>query len=384
MDRVLRRSVAQAAGVLLRGRAVNYAFAIIGLTLVVMIVAHPADPQGHAVDDGDAAAAAGDEEDPDAVQGRSPEAQRGAAEVLQGEQHQPGGWLPSACWCRCRSSSSSTRCSGPDPQGQRHGLRLRAGSAASSAPATGTSKPPSIDRVFDPAYLQPQLEDVPDLSQTNTMKAFGMDLAESASKALSRGVVHALPYLVLIAIVARHRLRPAAPDPGPQPEPAGQPAAADDHEDHADLPAGDLLRPAGRPGPLLRGLEPLPGRPAVVHHPQHLRHQAGRPAAAGAGSRRRPRRPRAFFASLKEQFSTPRAPTRHVGHEEGSRRGARRPRPKAGPSRRQAAAKKATARPQAGDEPARPRAAKAAAKKPSSSTAKSGNGAASSGRPPAG
>jgi hypothetical protein len=40
------------------------------------------------------------------------------------------------------------------------------------------------------------------LSQTNTMQAFGMDLAESASKALSTGIVHALPYLVLIAIVA--------------------------------------------------------------------------------------------------------------------------------------------------------------------------------------
>ena len=81
-----------------------------------------------------------------------------------------------------------------------------------------------------------------------------------------------------------HRLRPAAPDPGSQPEPAGQPAAADDHEDHADVPAGDLVRSAGGPGPLLRGVEPLPGGPAVVHQPQHLRHQAGRPAAPGSRS----------------------------------------------------------------------------------------------------
>ena len=34
------------------------------------------------------------------------------------------------------------------------------------------------------------------------MSAFGIDLSESASKALGQGVLHALPYLVLIAIVA--------------------------------------------------------------------------------------------------------------------------------------------------------------------------------------
>ena len=34
------------------------------------------------------------------------------------------------------------------------------------------------------------------------MSAFGLDLSESASQALSEGIVHALPYLVLIAIVA--------------------------------------------------------------------------------------------------------------------------------------------------------------------------------------
>lgn len=67
---------------------------------------------------------------------------------------------------------------------------------------SGTSKPPSIDRVFDPAYLNHSTKMYTDLSQTNTMQAFGMDLAESASKALSQGVLHAIPYLVLIAIVA--------------------------------------------------------------------------------------------------------------------------------------------------------------------------------------
>jgi YidC/Oxa1 family membrane protein insertase len=67
---------------------------------------------------------------------------------------------------------------------------------------SGTSKPPSIDRVFDPAFLNHSTKMYTDLSQTNTMQAFGMDLAESASKALGQGPWHAAPYLILIAIVA--------------------------------------------------------------------------------------------------------------------------------------------------------------------------------------
>ena len=99
----------------------------------------------------------------------------------------------------------------------------------------------------------------------------------------------------------RHRLRPAAADPGPQPERHGQPPAADDHEDHADLPAGHLLRSAGRPGPVLRGVQPVPHRPAGVHLPQHLRRQGQRDDVEGharpregpgqAGEVRVPRRP---------------------------------------------------------------------------------------------
>jgi len=66
---------------------------------------------------------------------------------------------------------------------------------------TSTTKAPAIDRNFDPAYLNHHSKMYQDLSTTNTMQAFGMDLAESASKALRQGIVHALPYLLLIAIV---------------------------------------------------------------------------------------------------------------------------------------------------------------------------------------
>jgi YidC/Oxa1 family membrane protein insertase len=64
------------------------------------------------------------------------------------------------------------------------------------------TKPPSIDRPFDPAFLNESSSLYQSLAGQTQMDAMGMDLAESASKALSQGVLHALPYLALIAIVA--------------------------------------------------------------------------------------------------------------------------------------------------------------------------------------
>jgi YidC/Oxa1 family membrane protein insertase len=66
---------------------------------------------------------------------------------------------------------------------------------------TSTTKAPSLDRNFDPAFLDHKSKMYTDLSNTNTMQAFGMDLAESAKTALSRGILHATPYLLLIVIV---------------------------------------------------------------------------------------------------------------------------------------------------------------------------------------
>lgn len=70
------------------------------------------------------------------------------------------------------------------------------------AHAVNLTKAPPFDRVFDPAYLNTNSTIYKDLSQTFQMKAFGMDLSESASQALKQGFVHALPFLVLIGIVA--------------------------------------------------------------------------------------------------------------------------------------------------------------------------------------
>jgi YidC/Oxa1 family membrane protein insertase len=57
-------------------------------------------------------------------------------------------------------------------------------------------------RTFSPDHISTSSQMYQDLSKATEMKFLGMDLAESASKALGTSLVHALPYLVLIAIVA--------------------------------------------------------------------------------------------------------------------------------------------------------------------------------------
>jgi YidC/Oxa1 family membrane protein insertase len=66
----------------------------------------------------------------------------------------------------------------------------------------GPTDVPSVERTFDPAYVNHNSDLYHDLSNTTQMTAFGLDLSESASQALSQGILHALPYLALIAIVA--------------------------------------------------------------------------------------------------------------------------------------------------------------------------------------
>jgi hypothetical protein len=64
------------------------------------------------------------------------------------------------------------------------------------------SKPPDIVRVFDPEWINQDTKMYQNLSTSTSMEAFGMDLSESASKAMSQGIWHARPFLVLSAIVA--------------------------------------------------------------------------------------------------------------------------------------------------------------------------------------
>lgn len=64
----------------------------------------------------------------------------------------------------------------------------------------GTSAP-DLFATFDPAYLDPASDLYVSLSKTNEMNAFGLDLSESAARALSISMVEAIPYLILILIV---------------------------------------------------------------------------------------------------------------------------------------------------------------------------------------
>ena len=66
----------------------------------------------------------------------------------------------------------------------------------------GLTRIPEGQTTFDPKYLDHTAKLFTDLQGAERMMAFGVDLAESASKALSSGFVHGLPHVVMVAIVA--------------------------------------------------------------------------------------------------------------------------------------------------------------------------------------
>jgi YidC/Oxa1 family membrane protein insertase len=58
------------------------------------------------------------------------------------------------------------------------------------------------DGTFNPKYLDHASKLFQKLDGVEEMKAFGVDLAESASKALGDGFVHGLPHVLMVAVVA--------------------------------------------------------------------------------------------------------------------------------------------------------------------------------------
>jgi YidC/Oxa1 family membrane protein insertase len=58
------------------------------------------------------------------------------------------------------------------------------------------------DGTFDPKYLDQGSDLFLSLDRVDEMRAFGFDLAESASVALGIGFVHALPHVLMVAVVA--------------------------------------------------------------------------------------------------------------------------------------------------------------------------------------
>ena len=69
------------------------------------------------------------------------------------------------------------------------------GVALTVAPSAVTKQP------FDPAYVPHNSSLYQSLAGSTQMDWLGIDLSESASRALSQGLIHALPYFLLIAIV---------------------------------------------------------------------------------------------------------------------------------------------------------------------------------------
>jgi YidC/Oxa1 family membrane protein insertase len=73
------------------------------------------------------------------------------------------------------------------------------------APPTTPVKPPTPtlpqNSYFDPSYVRHNTTLYQNLSHTNTMYALGMDLSQSARSAMGSGVAHAAPYFILILIV---------------------------------------------------------------------------------------------------------------------------------------------------------------------------------------
>jgi YidC/Oxa1 family membrane protein insertase len=91
-----------------------------------------------------------------------------------------------------------------------HGLTLRA-TTIGMQPGTTTAnlrdaatlvQSDQTKRNFEPGYISKSSEMYRDLSKVNHMSSWGVDLSDNARSALSRSFGHALPYLVLIAIVA--------------------------------------------------------------------------------------------------------------------------------------------------------------------------------------
>ncbi len=63
------------------------------------------------------------------------------------------------------------------------------------------SPPPDVDQGFNPAYLDHESELYQDLSTSNEMVSFGVDLSKSLTEVITTGFVKAIPYILMIGIV---------------------------------------------------------------------------------------------------------------------------------------------------------------------------------------
>ncbi|MFA9563170.1 MAG: YidC/Oxa1 family membrane protein insertase, partial [Acidimicrobiales bacterium] len=82
------------------------------------------------------------------------------------------------------------------------GLTSRVGGLGAATGAAMAGEGIEASDQFDPKYINHTTELYQDLSSTDEMLSWGLDLSITPSQALSEGIVTALPYLVLVAIVA--------------------------------------------------------------------------------------------------------------------------------------------------------------------------------------
>lgn len=66
----------------------------------------------------------------------------------------------------------------------------------------GLTHIPASAETFDPKYIDHGSNLYQDLLGNDSMVSFGVDLAESASKALSDGFIHGVPHVIMVTIVA--------------------------------------------------------------------------------------------------------------------------------------------------------------------------------------
>ena len=126
---------------------------------------------------------------------------------------------------------------------------------------------------FNPDYIKQSSELFKSLFNQTQMKSFWLDLSQPATKQLAEGFIKGLPYLLLVLLVGGlsyyQQRQVLLADEGQR-----QPAAADDHEDPADRLRGLRAAAAGRLDRVLHHVEPLPDRPAGLHHAEVLPRRA--------------------------------------------------------------------------------------------------------------
>ena len=81
------------------------------------------------------------------------------------------------------------------------GLTSRVGGLGSETGGALVGRPFPDKPTFDPKYISHDTPLYQDLSGTNEMLSWGLDLSITPSQALSEGIVFALPYLALVAVV---------------------------------------------------------------------------------------------------------------------------------------------------------------------------------------